>query len=79
MSSLLDQSALTDLADRLVAYVAPTLLGERGLPVIGFPGPDTLADATRWQLRGVTQLGADVRLTLEPPARERAAANGGAA
>ena len=31
------------LADRLVAYVAPVLLGERGLPVVGFPGPDTLA------------------------------------
>ncbi len=37
------------LADRLVAYVAPVLLGERGHPVIGFPGPDTLADATRWR------------------------------
>jgi diaminohydroxyphosphoribosylaminopyrimidine deaminase / 5-amino-6-(5-phosphoribosylamino)uracil reductase len=53
------------LADRLVAYVAPVLLGERGLPVVGFPGPDTLADAARWQLRDVTQVGPDVRLTLE--------------
>ena len=35
--------------------------------MIGFPGPDTLADATRWQLRDVTRLGDDVRLTLEPP------------
>jgi diaminohydroxyphosphoribosylaminopyrimidine deaminase/5-amino-6-(5-phosphoribosylamino)uracil reductase len=58
------------LADRLVAYVAPTLLGERGLPVIGFPGPDTLTGATRWQLRDVTRFAADVRLTLDPP-RER--------
>jgi diaminohydroxyphosphoribosylaminopyrimidine deaminase/5-amino-6-(5-phosphoribosylamino)uracil reductase len=58
-----------DLADRLVAYIAPTLLGEHGLPVIGFPGPDTLADATRWQLRDVTRFGDDVRLTLEPPIR----------
>jgi diaminohydroxyphosphoribosylaminopyrimidine deaminase/5-amino-6-(5-phosphoribosylamino)uracil reductase len=62
------------LADRLVAYVAPTLLGERGLPVIGFPGPDTLADATRWQLLDATRLGNDVRLTLEPPARDQKAA-----
>ena len=31
------------------------------------PGPDTLADAPRWQLRDVTRLGADVRLTLDPP------------
>jgi diaminohydroxyphosphoribosylaminopyrimidine deaminase / 5-amino-6-(5-phosphoribosylamino)uracil reductase len=62
------------LADRLVAYVAPVLLGERGLPVVGFPGPDSLADASRWRLRDVTRLGADVRLTLDPPAREREAA-----
>jgi diaminohydroxyphosphoribosylaminopyrimidine deaminase/5-amino-6-(5-phosphoribosylamino)uracil reductase len=54
------------LADRLVAYVAPVLLGERGLPVVGFPGPDTLADARRWTLRDVTRLGDDVRLTLDP-------------
>jgi diaminohydroxyphosphoribosylaminopyrimidine deaminase / 5-amino-6-(5-phosphoribosylamino)uracil reductase len=59
------------LADRLVAYVAPVLLGERGLPVVGFPGPDTLADASRWQLRDVTRLGADVRLVLDPPAHDR--------
>jgi diaminohydroxyphosphoribosylaminopyrimidine deaminase/5-amino-6-(5-phosphoribosylamino)uracil reductase len=59
------------LADRLVAYLAPTLLGERGLPVIGLPGPETLADATRWKLRDVTRLGADVRLTLEPPGERR--------
>lgn len=56
------------LADRLVAYVAPVLLGERGLPVVGFPGPESLASATRWQLRDVTRFGADVRLILDPPA-----------
>jgi diaminohydroxyphosphoribosylaminopyrimidine deaminase/5-amino-6-(5-phosphoribosylamino)uracil reductase len=54
------------LADRLIAYVAPVLLGERGAPVAGFPGPDTLADARRWVLRDVTRLGGDVRLTLDP-------------
>ena len=58
------------LADRLVAYVAPVVLGERGLPAVGFPGPDSLADATRWQLRDVTRFGPDVRLILDPPARE---------
>jgi diaminohydroxyphosphoribosylaminopyrimidine deaminase/5-amino-6-(5-phosphoribosylamino)uracil reductase len=55
------------LADRLVAYVAPVLLGERGLPVIGFPGPDSLAAASRWEVRDVTRFGADVRLILDPP------------
>jgi diaminohydroxyphosphoribosylaminopyrimidine deaminase / 5-amino-6-(5-phosphoribosylamino)uracil reductase len=58
-------------ADRLVAYVAPVLLGERGLPVIGFPGPDTVADASRWRVREVRQLGADVRITLDPPRTPR--------
>jgi diaminohydroxyphosphoribosylaminopyrimidine deaminase/5-amino-6-(5-phosphoribosylamino)uracil reductase len=62
------------LANRLVAYVAPMLLGERGLPVVGFPGPDTLADARRWTLRDVTRLGDDVRLTLDPAGPERNAA-----
>ncbi len=59
------------LADRLVAYVAPVILGERGTPVVGFPGPDSLADATRWQLRDVTRFGADVRLVVDPPRGQR--------
>jgi diaminohydroxyphosphoribosylaminopyrimidine deaminase/5-amino-6-(5-phosphoribosylamino)uracil reductase len=54
------------LADRLVAYVAPVLLGARGLPAVGFPGPDTLADARRWHVADVTRLGADVRITMDP-------------
>jgi diaminohydroxyphosphoribosylaminopyrimidine deaminase/5-amino-6-(5-phosphoribosylamino)uracil reductase len=54
------------LADRLVAYVAPVLLGERGLPVLGFPGPASLGAAHRWRLHDVTRVGADVRLTLHP-------------
>lgn len=63
----------SDLTDRVVAYVAPLLLGERGLPAFGGPGPATLADATRWELLDVAALGSDVRLTFEP-AREREAA-----
>jgi diaminohydroxyphosphoribosylaminopyrimidine deaminase / 5-amino-6-(5-phosphoribosylamino)uracil reductase len=53
-------------ADRLVAYVAPVLLGTRGLPAIGFPGPDTIADARRWLVADVTRVGADVRITMDP-------------
>jgi diaminohydroxyphosphoribosylaminopyrimidine deaminase/5-amino-6-(5-phosphoribosylamino)uracil reductase len=60
------------LADRLVAYVAPVLLGTRGLPAVGFPGPDTIADARRWRVADVTRLGADVRITMDPvPEGER--------
>lgn len=54
------------LADRLVAYVAPVLLGTRGLPAVGFPGPDTIADARRWTVADVTRLGDDVRITMDP-------------
>lgn len=65
------QGALVEegLADRLVAYVAPVLLGERGLPVLGFPGPASLEAASRWRLHDVTRVGADVRLTLHPGER----------
>jgi len=45
---------------------ALTLLGERGLPAIGFPGPDTLADAARWRLLDARPVGDDVRLTFAP-------------
>ena len=62
------------LADRIVAYVAPVLLGARALPAFGGSGPESLAAATRWQLRDVTALGADVRLTFERLADETEAA-----
>lgn len=53
-------------ADRIVAYVAPTLLGTRGAPGFAFNGPDSIVDAPRWNLVDATRVGADVRLTLEP-------------
>lgn len=52
-------------AQRLVAYVAPTVLGARGAPGYAFPGPDTLADAPRFDFVGVTRLDPDVRLEFE--------------
>jgi diaminohydroxyphosphoribosylaminopyrimidine deaminase/5-amino-6-(5-phosphoribosylamino)uracil reductase len=52
-------------ADRLVAYVAPLLLGERGRPGYAFAGPDTLAAATRARLVDVVQLGPDVRMAFD--------------
>lgn len=53
-------------ADRLVAYVAPVILGERGRAVLAHEGPDTLADASRWRIADVTPIGADVRITYDP-------------
>jgi diaminohydroxyphosphoribosylaminopyrimidine deaminase / 5-amino-6-(5-phosphoribosylamino)uracil reductase len=50
------------LVNRLVLYIAPVTLGEHGYPLLAGPGPQTMADAGRWRLEGVTQLGPDARL-----------------
>jgi diaminohydroxyphosphoribosylaminopyrimidine deaminase/5-amino-6-(5-phosphoribosylamino)uracil reductase len=50
---------------RIVAYVAPLLLGTRGTPSFVTPGPGTLNDAQRYTLTGVTRLDPDVRLDYE--------------
>ncbi len=52
-------------ASRLVAYLAPLLLGESGRVGYAFLGPATLDGATRHELVDVTRLGPDVRLTYE--------------
>ncbi len=54
------------LVDRVVAYIAPLLLGA-GLPALGAAGVSTLDGAPRWHLADVARFGDDVRLTLEPP------------
>jgi diaminohydroxyphosphoribosylaminopyrimidine deaminase/5-amino-6-(5-phosphoribosylamino)uracil reductase len=66
--SLLDDG----LADRLVTYVAPTVLGRDGLPALDLAGPDRIADAPRWRLVDVARVGTDVRLDYEPPLSEGA-------
>ena len=53
-------------AQRLVAYVAPTLLGTDGAPGFAFAGPRTIADASRWDLVDVARVDTDVRLEFEP-------------
>lgn len=58
-------------AQRVVAYVAPLLLGTNGAPGFGFPGPQSISDARRWDLVDVARVGNDVRLDLEPQAHER--------
>jgi diaminohydroxyphosphoribosylaminopyrimidine deaminase / 5-amino-6-(5-phosphoribosylamino)uracil reductase len=64
------------LVDRLLVYVAPTVLGTAALPAFATAGsvperkagPRTMSDARGWQLVDVARLGADVRLTYEPGA-----------
>jgi diaminohydroxyphosphoribosylaminopyrimidine deaminase/5-amino-6-(5-phosphoribosylamino)uracil reductase len=51
------------LVDRVVAYVAPALLGD-GPPALAAIGVGTINDAVRLRLCEVSRLGDDVRLTL---------------
>jgi diaminohydroxyphosphoribosylaminopyrimidine deaminase/5-amino-6-(5-phosphoribosylamino)uracil reductase len=55
------------LTDRLVTYVAPTVLGRDGRPALDLAGPERIADAARWRLVDVARVGLDVRLEYEPP------------
>ncbi len=52
-----------DLVDRVIAYVAPVLLGA-GPAALNHAGVGTIHDAIRLHLIDVTRLGADLRLTL---------------
>jgi diaminohydroxyphosphoribosylaminopyrimidine deaminase/5-amino-6-(5-phosphoribosylamino)uracil reductase len=54
------------LADRLVVYTGGVVLGAEGLPLFAGPGPGTLADASRWRLAAVRQVGEGARLDWEP-------------
>ena len=53
------------LVDRVVAYVAPALLGS-GAGAVADLGITTIGDAARLTLDDVTRVGDDVRLTLRP-------------
>jgi diaminohydroxyphosphoribosylaminopyrimidine deaminase/5-amino-6-(5-phosphoribosylamino)uracil reductase len=50
------------LVNRLVLYVGGRSIGDQGQPLLAGPGPRTMAEAGRWQLRGVQQFGPDARL-----------------
>jgi diaminohydroxyphosphoribosylaminopyrimidine deaminase/5-amino-6-(5-phosphoribosylamino)uracil reductase len=53
------------LVDRLVTYVAPTILGRDGRVAFDVTGPATIADAPRLHLVNVARVGDDVRLDYE--------------
>jgi diaminohydroxyphosphoribosylaminopyrimidine deaminase/5-amino-6-(5-phosphoribosylamino)uracil reductase len=57
------------LVDRVVAYVAPKVLGPRALPAFPQPDIETLADAPSWRLLSATPVGDDVRLEYDPEDR----------
>lgn len=57
--------AAAGLIDRVVAYVAPVLLGA-GPAVLEDAGVGTIAQALRFEVESVTRVGGDVRLDLAP-------------
>ncbi len=63
--TLLGSALAAELAQRLVVYIAPLVLGTRGAPGLALAGPDAIADATRYDLVDVRRLGPDVRLSYE--------------
>ena len=53
-----------DLADELVVYQAPMLLGNPARPATALPEVESLDSARHWQLTDVARLDSDLRLTL---------------
>ena len=63
-AGLAGQFLSRDLADELVIYQAPVLLGHAARPLVELPGLDRLADCLAFRLRDARHIGADLRLTL---------------
>ncbi|MFF8285567.1 bifunctional diaminohydroxyphosphoribosylaminopyrimidine deaminase/5-amino-6-(5-phosphoribosylamino)uracil reductase RibD [Streptomyces albus] len=55
------------LLDRVVAYLAPVLLGSRGRPVLEDFGVKNLAEGRRFETGEVRKVGEDIRLVLRAP------------
>jgi diaminohydroxyphosphoribosylaminopyrimidine deaminase/5-amino-6-(5-phosphoribosylamino)uracil reductase len=58
------------LVDRIVAYIAPALIGGGGLSALGGPGAPSIEAVRRFHLDDATRLGPDVRLIARPLIRE---------
>jgi diaminohydroxyphosphoribosylaminopyrimidine deaminase/5-amino-6-(5-phosphoribosylamino)uracil reductase len=54
------------LVDRVIAYVAPALIGGGGLSALGGPGAASIEAVRRFELDEVIRVGPDVRLTAHP-------------
>ncbi|MFH8441019.1 bifunctional diaminohydroxyphosphoribosylaminopyrimidine deaminase/5-amino-6-(5-phosphoribosylamino)uracil reductase RibD [Streptomyces sp. NPDC018026] len=57
------------LVDRVVAYVAPLLLGSEGVGATGPLGIGSIHEAHRFRIASVDRTGPDLRVELRPPAR----------
>lgn len=54
------------LADRLVAYLAPALMGAEARGMFALPGLARMADRLQWRFTDVRPVGEDLRITAEP-------------
>ena len=54
------------LVDRLVAYLAPALLGDAARGMFALPGLDRLSERVQWRFAEVTPVGADLRIVAVP-------------
>ena len=58
------------LADELVLYFAPKLLGPDARPLLRLPAIETLDDGLQFDLRRTGRIGPDVKLVLRPQRRD---------
>ncbi|WP_241650411.1 dihydrofolate reductase family protein, partial [Rosenbergiella collisarenosi] len=65
-ASLAGQLLQAGVVDELILYMAPTLMGTdaRGLCVL--PGLEHLAQALRFEIQDIQQVGPDIRIILQP-------------
>jgi len=54
------------LADELLVYLAPTLLGDRARPLLVLPGLERMSQQLRLELLEVREVGGDLRLRARP-------------
>jgi diaminohydroxyphosphoribosylaminopyrimidine deaminase / 5-amino-6-(5-phosphoribosylamino)uracil reductase len=64
--TLAGQLLATFLADELLLYVAPKLLGPQGRPLVNLPELQSLQDAWGFSLFDAKRFGDDLRLRLRP-------------
>jgi len=58
------------LADRVIGYVAPALLGDGGRSALAGAGAGSIGDVWRLELEDVVRIGNDLRLTARPVTKE---------
>lgn len=69
-ATLAGQFLQRGLADEIILYQAPVLLGDAARPLAALPGLERLADRLQFRLHDVRQVGNDLRLTLHRKQKE---------